>query len=226
LREQTASLTPYPYPSNYFLEQRVNTYRAGGYRLEEYAPYQAVLSYGKPVGCWWWLVGLISGVGLLWYGLILLFSGFMPDRVYLVLERDGTLYEDGAGSAHVRRLRSRLGRRWGLVGVLVFFVALLVFLLTTGVGLWGLETYRPALQAAYPEISLFEGESAASAPPSAEEVKQAERAVWIFSASFSLSLVFLWFGLNLAVVGYLHGAAYACRVLPLPTLESERRGLT
>jgi hypothetical protein len=217
LREGTRSVAPYSYPSNYYLEQRVIAYRQGGYEMVHYSPYQVTMSYGKPLGLFWWLMAMLSGVGLIWYFIILLASGFSRDRVYLIVERDGTLYEDGDGAAHIRRKRSRVGRRWGFLGVVIFFVALIWFIGMNAVAVWGIQNYQAELEAAYPTVQLFQsdGDSVAeSVDPDA--IATAESIVLGFSILFALSLICLLTGLTLTIVGYLHGEAYAVKVLPLP----------
>jgi len=221
LREATVSTSPYSLPSNYYLEQRTAAYRQGGYDLVSYSPYQVVMAYGKPISFLWWLVALFSGVGFVWYLLILLTSGFSKDRVYLILERDGTLYEDGAGAAHVRRRRARVGRRWGFLGALIFFVALLSFLCMVAGSVAGIRSYRAELQAAYPERALFAGDDSPFIDTSQldpQRVATAESGVMAFSILFVVALVCMLAGLSLTLVGYLHGSAYDVRVLPLPPM--------
>jgi amino acid transporter len=203
------------------LEQRVAAYRQGGYEMVSYTPFQVTMAQGKGLGFFWWLVAMLSGVGFLWYLVIMLTSGFSKDRVYLIVERDGTLYEDGAGAAHVRRHRARVGRRWGFLGVVVFFIALLWFMAMMGVGVYGVENYRPELEAAYPEVTLFASDEvppdAASLDP--ERLQTAESGVVAFSVLFVLCLLCLLAGLTMTIVGYLHSSAYDVEVMPLPVYQ-------
>jgi hypothetical protein len=217
LREFTRSVAPYSYPSNYYLEQRVIAYRQGGYDMVHYSPYQVTMIYGKPLGLFWWLMAMLSVVGLIWYFIILLASGFSRDRVYLIVERDGTLYEDGDGAAHVRRKRSRVGRRWGFLGVVIFFVALIWFIGMNAAAVWGIQHYQAELEAAYPTVQLFQSDQD-STPTTVDpdDIATAENIVLGFSILFALSLICLLTGLTLTIVGYLHGEAYAVKVLPLP----------
>lgn len=208
---------PYSYPSNYYLQQRVDAYRMGGYDLLSFSPYQAVLDHGKPLGLIWWLVAMLSGIGLLWYFLILLSSGFARDRVYLVIEREGALYEDGAGAAHTRRKRARVGQRWGFTGVVIFFISLLWFVGMVVGGVYALSEYQPELEAAYPTITMFAtGENIETRPAlEPETVEMMESGVIAYSVLFTLSVIGVLCGLTLILIGYLHSAAYHVRVPPL-----------
>lgn len=216
LREQTVSTEPYSYPSNYYMEQRLAAYRQGGYQLINYSPYQATLAYGKPIGFFWWILAALSGIGFFWYFIIMMSSGFSKDRVYLIVERDGTLYEDGAGAAHVRRQRSRVGRRWGFLGVIIFFVCLLWFIGLVTLSVVGINEYRAELSAAYPEVEVFT-ERDENVSVNADDIATAESAVLAISVLFAISTLGILSGLALIVVGYLHNAAYDVRVLPLPS---------
>lgn len=214
--EQTTSVEGYSYPSNHYLQQRVSVYQRGGYRLRSQNPYQVTLSYGKPLGFMWWLLALFSGVGALWYFLIMLTSGFSQDTVYILMERDGTLYEDGAGAAHVRRQRARVGRRWGLLGVILFFLSLIWFIGMVIGAAYMIENYRPELEAAYPTVTLFTSDEPPPDNLDAETVERAESGVLAFSILFILSALGVLSGLALTIVGYLHNRAYHVRVPPLP----------
>ncbi|MFP4322672.1 MAG: hypothetical protein ACLFTK_09475 [Anaerolineales bacterium] len=213
LREGTLSKQPYSYPSNYYLEQRKALYQQGGYRLDTHTSYQVTLMYGKPLGFFGWLVALFSGVGALWYFLILVASGFSRDRVYLIIERDGTLYEDGSGAAHNRKAQAREGRRWGFIGLLVFSLALIWFAVMVAVGVYGVQTYEAELAAAYPDLDVFDP---GPETLSAEALEQTESGVLAYGVLFGLSGLWVLGGAALAVVGYVHHAAYDVRVLPLP----------
>jgi uncharacterized membrane protein len=209
---------PYSYPSNDYLRQRVQAYRNGGYELRSYAPYQVVMTYGKPLNVLWWLIAFFSVIGILWYLFIMLSSGFSKDRVYLIVERDGTLYEDGVGAAHVRRRRSRNGQRWGFIGVIIFLTSLLWFVGMVVVGVLGIERYRNELHAAYPTISemLDEAQADSNVTPDSEDVQFVENAALAYAILFVLAILGMWSGLTLTLVGYLHGAAYRVDVPPLP----------
>lgn len=218
LRDTTTTLVPYSYPSNYYLEQRVAAYRQGNYELVSYSPFQVTMAYGKPLGLVWWLLAMLSGIGIVWYFMILMASSFTKDRVYLIVERDGTLYEDGAGAAHVRTKRSRVGRRWGFLGTVIFFISLIWFIGMVGVSFYGIDRFRPELEAAYPNISLFVSDNPDEDAEeiSEEDISTAESVVLAFSILFVLSVVSLFSGLFMTIVGYLHSTAYYVRVPPLP----------
>lgn len=215
--EYTRSVEGYSYPSNHYLMQRANAYQRAGYRLRSQSPYQIILTYGKPLGFAWWLVALMSGVGVAWYFLIMLTSGFSQDVVYILMERDGTLYEDGAGASHVRRQRARVGRRWGFLGVVIFFISLVWFIGMIIGAVYVIDRYRPELEAAYPTVKLFTSDQPASTNDlDAETIERAESGVLAFSILFVLSALGVLSGLALTIVGYLHSHAYDVRVPPLP----------
>jgi len=216
LREATMTVAPYSYPSNYYLEQRMAAYRQGGYELVDYTPYQTTLRYGKPLGFLWWLVALSSGVGFWWYFMILLTSGFSKDRVFLIVERDGTLYEDGAGSAHTRKQRARVGRRWGVLGVVIFFMSLLWFVGMVAAGVYASQTYAEELKTAYPEITLFDDTAIDAESLNPDDVQLAENGLIAYVVLFGMSILCLFMGLTFIIVGYLHHAAYDVSVAPLP----------
>ncbi|MBZ0307390.1 MAG: hypothetical protein K8I82_15085, partial [Anaerolineae bacterium] len=215
--EFTRSVEGYSYPSNHYLIQRANAYQRAGYRLRSQSPYQMILSYGKPLGFVWWLLALISGVGFIWYFLIMLTSGFSQDMVYILMERDGTLYEDGAGAAHVRRQRARVGRRWGFLGVVIFFISLVWFIGMVIGAVYIIDRYRPELEAAYPTVTLFTSDNPTdTATLDPETVDRAESGVLAFSILFVLAGLGVLSGLALTIVGYLHNRAYDVHVPPLP----------
>lgn len=214
--EMTKSVEAYSYPSNHYLQQRVHAYQRGGYHLLSQTPYQVVLTYGKPLGFVWWVLALLSGVGALWYFLILMTSGFSQDKVYVLMERDGTLYEDGAGAAHVRRQRARVGRRWGFLGVVIFFISLVWFIGMVIGAAYMIDRYRPELEAAYPTVTLFTSDDPPAENLDAETVDRAESGVLAFSILFVLAGVGVLSGLALTLVGYLHNRAYHVSVPPLP----------
>jgi hypothetical protein len=204
-------------PGAAFLQQRVHAYRQSGYRLHAQSPYEATLSRGKALGALGWLVALLSIIGALWYGLILTASGFRRDRVYITLEQDGRVYEDGPGAAHVRRQRSRAGRRWSIFGAVIFVLALILAVILLVVAWIGRERYRPELRAAYPEITLFEDEFD-STPADPDAVALVEDGVVAFSIVAGITLLGLVGGLLLLIIGFVHARAYRVRV-PVPGYE-------
>lgn len=212
------SRTMAPYNAEHYLEQRMNAYRQGGYDFLSRSPYQITMAYGKPLNLLWWLTAILSGVGLLWYLMIMLFSGFRKDKVYLVLERDGAIYEDGAGAAHTRRRRARIGQRWGMIGVVIFFLSLLWLAGMVVGGILALDEYRAELEAAYPTVSIFAADPNTPPPTNLnpEDVRMAENGLLAFSVLTALAGIGVFSGLLLTIVGYLHGAAYRVNVPPLP----------
>lgn len=206
-----------PAPAVSFMQQRVQLYQRDGYRLLSRAPHEVVLARGKHLGAGGWLLALVSVGGALWYLLILLLSGFQRDRVYITLEGDGYVYEDGPGAAHVRRQRSRGGRRWGLVGLILFVLA---FLLAAGLGIAAAVTvsqdrYQAALREAYPAITLFEERfTAGEADPADVDLMRDGLVAW--SIAGGIAVVGLWGGLALIIVGTIHATAYRVNVPALP----------
>ena len=211
---------PPPTPPLAFLQQRVEDYRRAGYRLHDHQPDEVVLTYGKGLGVGGWVLALISVIGLLWYWLLLVLSGFQRDSVYIVLESDGFVYEDGPGAAHVRRQRSRVGRRWATFGLVIFFVCLLLAIvlgIVAGVVLTQ-ERYQAALREAYPAVTLFEEQfTATEAAP--DDVQLAKDGAVAFSILGGIALVGLWGGATLFVIGSIHASAYQVRVKALPGWE-------
>jgi hypothetical protein len=198
-----------------YLQQRVQAYRRGGYRLHVNSPYEATLSNGKGLGAWGWLLALISVIGLFWYVLLLALSGFQRDVVDIVLESDGQLYEDGSGAAHVRQQRSRVGRRWAMFGAVIFVVSLLIGIalgVVAGIVLSS-ERYQAALREAYPAITLFEEHfsSTETAPADVNLVKDGAVAYAIVAG---IAAVGLWGGATLWVIGTIHAKAYRVHVPP------------
>ncbi len=200
-----------------FLQQRVALYRNGGYLLLAHGPYEATLAYGKGLSVGAWMLALVSGVGLVWYLLLLALSGFRPDEVTIWVERDGRVYEDGPGAAHVRAQRARTGRRWRTVGAVIFALSLFTALVLSafaGVVL-SQERYQAALRQAYPAVTLFE-ERFSDAPATADDVQLAKDGAVVFGVVAVLATVGLWGGATLWVVGTVHASAYRVRVPPLP----------
>ncbi len=204
-------------PGLAYLQQRVADYVHGGYRLHSNTPTWAVLSCGKNLGVGGWMLALISLIGFVWYLLTLALSGFAADRVYITLEADGRVYEDGPGAAHVRRGRARAGRRWAVFGgaILALSLLLLAVLLVVGAVYLRDETHQAALREAYPAITLFEEHfSAVEADP--DDVSLAHDGFLVWVMAFVIALVGLWGGATLVVIGTVHHGAYRVPVLPLP----------
>jgi hypothetical protein len=199
------------------LQQRVAAYRHGGYRMHAHSQYEALLSQGKTLGVGGWILALLTGIGVLWYLLLLATSGFRQDDVFVVVEDDGRVYEDGPGAAHVRQSRARTGQRWAAFGLIVFFISLVTAILLgliAGVVLTQ-DRYQAALREAYPAVTLFEEQfSADDAQP--DDVQLAEDGAVVFAVISVLTAVGLWGGATLFVIGTIHASAYRVRVPPLP----------
>ena len=75
--------------------------------------------------CRGWALAILTIIGLLWYIAIQAFSGFRRDMVYLTLEPDGRVYEDGPGGPHPARAIAA-GRRWSLVGLTILVLSLVL----------------------------------------------------------------------------------------------------
>ncbi|HVO68669.1 MAG TPA: hypothetical protein VMT24_01405, partial [Aggregatilineaceae bacterium] len=172
---------------------------------------------GKRLGIGGWLLALVTVIGFLWYLLILVVSGFQSDNVYIVVEPDGRVYEDGPGAAHIRQHRSRTGRRWSAFGLIVFAVSLVMALILGAVGALFLtqDRYQAALREAYPAITLLEEHfSATQANPN--DVSLAKDGAVAYAILAGITIVGLWGGATLLVVGTIHASAYHTRVPPLP----------
>lgn len=204
-------------PAVAFFQQRVQAYQQGGYRLLHYDSYDALLTYGKSLSVGRWLLALITIAGALWYVMLLALSGLRPDRVYITLESDGHVYEDGPGAAHVRRQRARTGRRWAAFGALLFAISLLVALVLGAVAavVMTQDRYQAALREAYPAVTLFEERfSAAEADPG--DVDRVRSGAVAFGILAVIAVVGLWGGALLFAIGSIHAGAYQVRVRPLP----------
>lgn len=204
-------------PGLAYLQQRVGDYLRGGYRLHQRTATAAVLSRGKALSAGGWLLALLTGIGLAWYLLLLLFSGLRADRVYITLENDGLVYEDGPGAAHVRRGRARAGRRWALFGAAVFALSLLLALMLGAIAAVYLrsDTNQAALREAYPAITLFEERfSAVEAHPDDVALARDGFVAWVILAG--VAVVSMWGGATLFVVGTIHHSAFRVSVPPLP----------
>jgi uncharacterized membrane protein len=111
-----------------------------------------------------------------------------------------------------------VGRRWGFLGVIVFFLSLLWFIGMVLFGLWALESYSAELETAYPTVRLFTSDAEIDeATLDADRVNQAESGALAYAILFALSLLGVVMGLTLTLVGYLHNKAYNVSVPPLPT---------
>ena len=206
-------------PAVAYLQQRFAAYTRGGYQVLVHGPHEATLASGKRLSAGEWLLALITIIGFLWYVLIVAVSGFQADKVYIVLESDGRVYEDGPGAAHVRQSRSRAGRRWSAFGLIVFFVCLLLAILLGVVGAVFLtqDRYQAALREAYPAVTLFEENfSRTEADPS--DVSLAKDGAAAYAILAGIAVVGLWGGATLFVIGTIHAGAYRTRVPPLPGL--------
>jgi len=204
-------------PGVAYLQQRVQAYVYGGYRLHVHAPHEATLSQGKQLGVGGWLLALVSVIGFLWYLLILMLSGFKPDMAYLVLEADGRVYEDGPGAAHIRHQRSRTGRRWSIFGLVILFLGLglsVVLIAVAGIVLTQ-ERYQAALREAYPAVTLFE-ERFSDAQADPDDVKLAETGAVVYAILAVVAVLGVWGGATLFVIGTVHAGAYRVAVPPLP----------
>lgn len=200
-----------------YLQQRVAAYRRGGYRVQTHGQYEAALTYGKRLGVGTWMLALVTLIGALWYLLIMALSGFRADVVYVVLEDDGRVYEDGPGAAHIRGKRSRLGRRWSAFGLVLFLLSLILAVMLGVVGgiVLTQDRYQAALREAYPAVTLFEDHfSPERADP--DDVDLARNGAVAFLIVGVIAAVGLWGGATLFVIGTVHASAYRVRVPPLP----------
>lgn len=202
-------------PSDYWLRQRTQTYLNGGYKLKGEGPGKIMLAYGKSLGLIWWVVAVTSVIGALWYFLILLFSGFRKDKVTIFLEPDGYVFEDGSGAAHVRIRRWRSARRWGVIGIILAVVSLLMFLMLVVAAYVIGNQYEAELEKAYPEITFFES-TASEAAISQADVEMVRLIVLVLGILFVLAAIGTLGGAAVAVVSYLQAAAYHVDVPPLP----------
>jgi hypothetical protein len=200
-----------------YFQQRVQAYIRGGYRVHVHGPQEATLSRGKRLGVGGWLLALVTVIGFLWYLLILIVSGFQSDNVYIVVEPDGRVYEDGPGAAHIRQQRSRTGRRWSAFGLIVFVASLVLALILGVVGAVFLtqDRYQAALREAYPAITLLE-EHFSGTQANPDDVSRAKDGAVAYAILAGIALVGLWGGATLLVVGTIHASAYHTRVPPLP----------
>lgn len=219
-----APLTPPPpapaanRPAEYSVQQRVQAYAYAGYRLVHQSSNEIIMSYGKPLGFFWWIVGAASVVGMVWYFFVMLLSGFQRDKVYIALEPNGHVYEEGPGAAHVRHRRSQNARRWGVVGVFMVLISIFsLFLVIVAISVLS-GRYAAELNAAYPEFGLFD---AAVDPDSldATQVQNVRVVVLSLIILMALSLSGMVIGTLMSFIGYLQSAAYRVGVAPLPYLR-------
>lgn len=160
----------------------------------------------------------MTGIGILWYFLILLFSGFRRDKVFIILEPDGTLYEDGPGAAHLRRRRSKLARRWGVIGILLVIICVFAFALMILASSVLLNEYEAELSEAYPELGLFESDVD---PDTLDETEIQNTRVAVLAIFLMLGLSSVGFvgGLLMSFASYVQSAAYRVDVIALPNLR-------
>jgi hypothetical protein len=205
-------------PSNYWLQQRMQAYLYGGYQIREQRPTETTLAYGKSLGFFWWVVAVMSVVGLLWYLFILILSGFRKDIVYIYLEHDGYIYEEGPGAAHVRRRRSRVARRWGVIGILLaIFSTFTIIIMAISVAIL-MNRYDAELASAYPEFSFIQGNVNTDNLDNTQ-VQNVKVVVPVIIVMSGLAMVGFIGGLAMSVISYLHSAAYSVEVAPLPDLR-------
>ncbi|NDJ77732.1 MAG: hypothetical protein GYB65_15880, partial [Chloroflexi bacterium] len=205
-------------PGSALYEQRVREYRSAGYRDHSQAANGIVLRGSKPLTILGWLIALVSVIGVLWYLVILASSGFQRDKVYVQREPGGQLFEDGPGAAHVRRQRSRVGRRWGIIGLvmLVFNVILALVLGAIGLVLLSQERYQAAVLEAYPEVALVQDQiDDPGVSASQSDVDRMETGGVVFVILGGIAAIGIWAGLTMFVIGYVHAVAYFTPVPPL-----------
>lgn len=202
-------------PSDYWLRQRTQIYLNGGYKLKGEGPGKITLAYGKSLGLVWWVVAVTSIIGAMWYFLILLFSGFRRDKVTIFLEPDGYVFEDGSGAAHIRIRRWRSARRWGVIGIILAVVSLLMFLMLVVAAYVIGNQYEAELERAYPEITFFES-TASEAAISQADVEMVRLIVLVLGILFVLAAIGTLGGAAVSVVSYVQSAAYHVDVPPLP----------
>jgi len=196
---------------------RVWRYEHAGYTIRERGPHGVVLDIGRSLSVLGWLVAFVSFLGLLWYLFIQIGSGFHKDWVSIRLGPGGHIAEDGPGAAHVRRRRSRSGRRWGLIGAFFLIFCLILGLILAVVGglLLSNDEYQAALREAYPEVDLLQ-DQLNEGPADPDDVDLMETAGVVFGLLGGITLIGLWAGATLAIVGYIHANTYHVPVPPLP----------
>lgn len=205
-------------PSSYWLQQRIQAYLYGGYQMREQRPNEATLAYGKSIGFFWWVLAVMSVVGLLWYLFILILSGFRKDTVYISLEPDGYIYEDGSGAAHIRRRRSRVARRWGVIGILLAIFSTFTIIIMAVSFTILMNRYDAELASAYPEFSFIQGNVNTDNLDNTQ-VQNVKVVIPVIIIMSTLSVIGFVGGLSMSVISYLHSAAYSVEVAPLPDLR-------
>ena len=208
-------------PSVYWFQQRIEAYRQGGYTLKSQNFQEAVLNYGKPLSYRWWIIAMASVIGILWYFMILLMSGFKRDVVVVTLEPDGYVYEDGNGAAHIRRRRSRVARRWGVLGFLIMIFSIFTVFLVAIAGFFLTSQYEAEMTAAYPEAAIITNATVTNCAEAdsgldCTEVQNVKVVILALIILIALSGVGLIGGFIMAFVSYLQSAAYSVDVAPLP----------
>lgn len=201
------------------VQQRVNAYAHAGYRLVRQLPNEIVMSYGKPLSFFWWVFGTASIFGIVWYWFVLLISGLQPDRVYIAVEPNGRVYEEGPGAAHVRYRRAQNARRWGVVGVFMILIAVFSLFLVILAGSVLLDRYEAELNAAYPEFGIFDNANVDTSNVGATEVQNVRIGALALIILMALSFSGLVIGSIMTLIGYLQSAAYRVEVAPLPYLR-------
>ena len=206
-----------PPDASTYMQQRVGVYMRGGYQVRHSTPREVVLSHGKSLGVGGWILALFTLIGAAWYVLIVALSGFHDDRVYITLEDDGRVYEEGSGAAHVRWVRARTGRRWAIFGLSLLLIGLLLacVLTTAGAVLLSQDRYQAAVREAYPAVTLFE-EHFSPAQANPDDVSLARDGAVGFAILAGIAVIGVWGGATLAVIGTIHAGAYRVDVPPLP----------
>lgn len=201
-------------PNDYWLNQRVDAYQNAGYELIGRNQYEGLLRQSKTLPFFWWIVAGWTIFGAAWYFLILLTTGFNKDKVYIGLEPDGYIFEEGSGSAHIRRKRERSGRRWGVVGIIIFILSTLLFLLLLVAGYFLLDSYSAELNEAFPAVTLFRDYGNDSLNQS--DVENARTLAFIMITLYTISLLGIISGYILTIISYIQAAAYRVNITPLP----------
>lgn len=204
-------------PSGYWLSQRIQAYQLGGYRPENKSQWDALLSVDKGLPALWWVVAILSVFGLIWYFLLLLSSGFRRDKVYIGLEPDGYVFEEGSGAAHTRRRRERSSRRWAVAGIILAILSIIMFFLLLVAASVVVNNYETELAAAFPEIEYFRNVNVEGV--SAIDEENARLIGLVMAVLFAFSVLGMIGGVMMAVISYIQAAAYRVNVAPLPGYE-------
>lgn len=201
-------------PNDYWLNQRVQVYQMAGYELIGRNQYEGLLRQSKILPFFWWVVAGWTGFGAAWYFLMLMTSGFKKDKVYIGLEPDGYIFEEGAGSAHIRRKRERSGRRWGMAGLIITILSTIMFFMLLLASYFILDSYSAELNEAFPAVTLFQDYGNDSLNEA--DVENAKNIAFVMMTLFSLSFLGLLSGYILAAISYIQAAAYRVNISPLP----------